>query len=64
MNEYLVYFTFIKFQKATPYEFLGPGRDRYQRFERSFKRINLRSKRIMAGIVILMCVLYVILTST
>jgi hypothetical protein len=51
MNEYLVLFIFITFQKSFPLEYLDWARGKYQRFERKFVIVNRLIKWFLAFIV-------------
>lgn len=51
MNEYLVLFVFITFQKSMSLEYLDWARDKYQRFERKFTFWNRLIKWSLAFIV-------------
>jgi hypothetical protein len=51
MNENLVLFVFITFQKSISLEYLDWARDKYQRFERKFTLLNRLIKWSLAFIV-------------
>jgi hypothetical protein len=47
LNEHLVLFLFIMFQKSIPLEYLDWARDKYQRLERGFVRRNRTTKLLL-----------------